>query len=152
MKWSVKQSVLLSRVFIGFFAALLLFIDAELIYVLATGKTQSSIPVLPSQLRAIRICVCSCSVPAWCALIELWRLMGLLCREEVFSPKTVRLLRIISWCCFTVSVISGTVGLLIHFSLIVITVAAALMGLIVRIVKNIVVQAAVMKDELDYTV
>ncbi len=152
MKWTVRQSVLLSRVFIGFFAALLLLIDAELVFVLATGSVRSPIPVLPSQLRAIRVCVCACSVPAWCTLVELWRLMGLLCREEVFSLKTVRLLRIISWCCFSVGAISCAAALFIHFSVLVISVAAALMGLIVRIVKNIIAQAVAMKDELDYTV
>ena len=38
------------------------------------------------------------------------------------------------------------------FSLVFLAVAAAFMGLIVRVVKNVVAQAVELKDEADYTV
>lgn len=151
MKWNIKHSVMLSRAFIGFFAILLLAVDvAGFLNVSRSWDLQDV--VKPSQLTWIRICVYACSVPAWAALWELWQLMGRLSRAQVFTPQTVKQLRIIAWCCFMVALISFVCAGGVHFSIIVVSVAAALMGLIVRMVKNVLEQAMVMKNELDYTV
>ena len=151
MKWDMKHSVMLSRVFIVFFAILLLGVDvAGFLRVSRSWDLEDVIQ--PSQLMWVRICIYACSVPAWAALWELWQLMGRLSRGQVFTSETVKLLRVIAWCCFIVAAISFICAGGVHFSVIVVSVAAALMGLIVRMVKNVLEQGMAMKNELDYTV
>ncbi len=147
MKWSMKNSVCLSRVFIGFFAVLLLGLD-----VMGFFTSEMEEVLKPSQLNWLRACVYACSVPAWVALWDLWKLTWNLEKGQVFTPGTIRLTRIIAWCCFAAAIISCVCALFIHVSVIVVSVAAALMGLIVRMVKNVLEQALAMKNELDYTV
>lgn len=95
-----------------------------------------------------------CSVPAWEALWCLWRLLGNLQKGLVFVAENVRYMKLVSRCCFAVSVLCLVMAVVGLFSLIAIIMAgaAAFMGLIVRIVKDAFEQAISMKDELDFTV
>ena len=84
-------------------------------------------------------------------LVMLYRLLHNIGRGQVFTAANVSLLRGISWCCFFGAAISavstcyyalwGFVGLV-----------AAFVGLIVRVVKNVMAQAIALKEENDYTV
>lgn len=96
-------------------------------------------------------CLYLCSVPAYLLLYDMNRLLRNIQAARVFLPANVRLLRRISWCCFAAALIC-LVGAPVWYSLLIVTVAAAFVGLIVRIVKNVFEQAILMKDELDYTV
>jgi hypothetical protein len=70
---------------------------------------------------------------------------------QVFTTENVESLRLISWSC----IIGGLICLapsFYYFPWALVSVAAAFMGLIVRVVKNVVAQAVALKDEIDYTV
>ncbi|MCI2046759.1 MAG: DUF2975 domain-containing protein [Faecalibacterium sp.] len=92
-----------------------------------------------------------CSLPAYGALVCLYRLLHNIEQERVFTAENVVLLRRVSWCCVGVAVICLLVAP-IWYSMVLPAAAAAFMALIVRVVKNVFVRAIGMKDELDYTV
>jgi hypothetical protein len=93
----------------------------------------------------------ACCAPALIALFSLDRLLANIKRKEVFIDKNVKYLRRISWCCFVVSVLI----LIAAFStmlLFIVAIAAAFIGLILRVVKNVIEQAMIIKNENDLTI
>lgn len=79
------------------------------------------------------------------------RLLSNIRQDKVFIPANVKILRLISYCCFAVSVI------FIYFSFIrpfawLVVIAAAFFGLILRVIKNVFEQAIVIKEENDFTI
>lgn len=88
------------------------------------------------------------------AAMLLWNLLALLQRiekEQVFIPENVNRLRRISWSCFLGAAIAA-LSALYYFPWIILAIAAAFMGLIVRVVKNVVAKAVELQNEVDYTV
>ena len=92
-----------------------------------------------------------CCIPAMVALICLDRLLANIKREEIFTDKNVKLLRIISWCCFAVSIIFACAGKY-YLLFIAAAIAAAFIGLILRVVKNVIERAKEIKSENDFTI
>ena len=156
---SRNAGLMLSGVCVGFFAAVLLVMDAMGWYWIPLWFAAES---FGNYIVPVLVMLYALSVPAWAALAGLWQLLRELGRGEVFTRKNIRRLGMISGCCFAVTGITLVClvwmlplsGLLPpeQLILLILPVAAALMGLIVRIVKNVFEQAAAMKDELDYTV
>ena len=68
-----------------------------------------------------------------------------------FISSNVNCLRIISWCCFIVSAIC-LFGASTYYSFIFISVAAGFVGLILRVVKNVLQSAVELKSENDLTI
>ncbi len=149
--WSEHRSILLSRVLVILFGILLVALDlggwwfVQFIcanVVLHTG-TRYALSLL--------ICLYICSVPAYILLFSLHRLLNNLEKDLVFVQENVTLLRRVSWCCVAAAVVclifSST-----WLSLAVVSLAAAFMALIVRVIKNVFVRAINMKAELDYTI
>lgn len=90
-------------------------------------------------------------IPAAVLLWNLYRLLQRISAEQVFITENVDHLRRISWSCFAGAAICLTAALYyIPWGLV--GVAAAFMGLIVRVVKNVVAQAVSLQDEVDYTI
>lgn len=91
------------------------------------------------------------SVPA---VFALWQLHGLL-RDislgRVFVRQNVSRLRGLSWACIWAGVICLVSGFY-YLPFLLIAVAAAFVGLILRVVKNVFEQAVTLKDENDYTI
>ena len=71
--------------------------------------------------------------------------------ENVFSLKSVGLIRGISWCAIMVGILFAVIGAVYYFVLI-ISLAALFLGLCVRVVKNVIEKATEIKDENDLTV
>lgn len=90
-------------------------------------------------------------VPAAVLLISLYRLLCRIEAGQVFIRKNVECLRRISWSCFMGAVICA-VSAFYYIPWAFVAVAAAFMGLIVRVVKNVLAQAVALKDENDFTV
>lgn len=90
-------------------------------------------------------------VPAMYLLYSLLRLIRRIETGQVFIIENVERLRRISWSCFAGAGISF-VSVFYYFPWIFVAVAAAFMGLIVRVVKNVVAQAVALQTEVDYTV
>jgi len=71
--------------------------------------------------------------------------------SKVFTAKSVALIRSISWCCILLCLV--LCGISVYFALsLVVALAAAFLGLCVRVVKNVIEQATEIKSENDLTV
>ncbi|ATW25435.1 DUF2975 domain-containing protein [Candidatus Formimonas warabiya] len=90
-------------------------------------------------------------VPAAYLLYSLLRLLHRIEAGQVFITENVEHLRRISWSSFAGAAISF-VSVFYYFPWVFVVVAAAFMGLIVRVVKNVVAQAVALQNEVDYTV
>lgn len=90
-------------------------------------------------------------VPAAYLLYSLLVLIRRIDVGQVFIAANVELLRRISWSCFLGAVIA-LISVLYYSPWFFVAVAAAFMGLIVRVLKNVFAQAVDLQDESDYTV
>lgn len=147
--WNPSKSVVLSLICTKLVIALvILFLVAvpELVksYIGYTGKN-------PGIQTSLMMTIYACSVPGLTALFCLNNLLKNIKRDAVFIEKNVRYLRIISWCSFAVSIILVLSGFYYIFFLM-IAVAAAFFGLILRVVKNVIEQAMIIKNENDFTI
>ncbi len=91
------------------------------------------------------------AIAAMIVLFSLQRLLYNIRQDEVFVPENVRILRLISWCCFAVALIFALLSIAYLFSL-VIAVAALFIALILRVLKNVFSIAVELKAENDYTI
>jgi hypothetical protein len=108
----------------------------------------------PADVNASRLLLpllYACYAPALTVLFSLNKLLTNIRRSEVFTRANVRLLRIISWACFAAALILAF-GAFISFLFCVMAVPVAFIGLIVRVVKNVVAAAAELKEENDFTI
>ncbi len=99
----------------------------------------------------ILIALLACCVPAMGALIWLHKLLTNIRIEDVFTDENVGLLRRISWCCFLAALIT-LVSARFYLVFGLISIAAAFMGLILRVVKNVIQQAVIIKAENELTI
>ena len=79
------------------------------------------------------------------------RLLSNIRHDKVFVPGNVKILRLISYCCFAVSLIFIYFSILRPFAWLVV-IAAAFFGLILRVIKNVFEQAIEIKEENDFTI
>ena len=149
MNWNTNKSLFLSRLCTAGFALLLAGMDLGcpwLVrgYVRLRGMTDAA-------GSAMIVTLYLGSVFAWPLLWHLWRLLGNLKREEIFTEENVAHLRAVSWCCAGGALVclGGTRW---YLPFLVVGLAAAFMSLIVRTVKNVFNQAVAMKSELDLTI
>lgn len=91
------------------------------------------------------------SVPATILLFSLYRLLHHIEHEQIFVTSNVEYLRRISWCCFAGAIICFA-SIPYYFPWVFVAVAAAFMGLIVRVIKNVIAQAVELKDESELTI
>ncbi|MGI5921762.1 MAG: DUF2975 domain-containing protein [Syntrophomonadaceae bacterium] len=90
-------------------------------------------------------------VPAAYLLYSLFKLLRRIETGQVFTDENVELLRRISWSCFAGAVVA-LISVFYYYPWAFVAIAAAFMGLIVRVVKNVVAQAVELKNEADYIV
>ncbi len=87
-------------------------------------------------------------------LISMWELNGMLNRiskQDIFVAENVKVLRIISWCCFGIAALFFVLTFFRMLALI-ITFAAALFGMIMRVLKNVFELAVELRQENDFTI
>lgn len=92
-----------------------------------------------------------CAVPVGVILWKLWRLVGSIGEEEIFTAENIRRLRWISWMCFAVALVT----LVSSFYYLFWGIAAGsmvFMGLLIRVIKNTFERAKELKDENDFTI
>lgn len=147
--WNPDKSVILSSICTKI--AIVLVIVAALAmpklvptYVEYTGKNTEII-------LSLLVTIYACAVPGLFSLICLDRLIANIKRGEVFTEKNVRLLRVLSWLSFIVSLILFISGFY-YILFLIIAVCAAFLGLILRVIKNVFEQAIIIKQENDYTI
>jgi Protein of unknown function (DUF3036). len=105
----------------------------------------------PGIITSLLVTLYFCTAFGLIALLCLDRLLANIRKEEVFTLKNVRYLRVISWCSFAVSIILFLSGFY-YLLFLIIAVAAAFFGLILRVVKNVIEQAVMIKSENDFTI
>ena len=89
--------------------------------------------------------------PAAGLLICLYILLHRIGDGRVFVRENTVCLRQISWCCFAGAAIC-VASALYYVPWVAVGVAAAFMGLIVRVVKNVVAKAVSLQDDADFTI
>ena len=92
-----------------------------------------------------------CCMPAWTALVSIMKLMKNVMKEEVFTEDTVFLIRLLSWCCAAVSFVCFIAGF-IYMPLWFVTLGAAFMMLILRVLKSVIAKATEIKNENELTI
>lgn len=147
--WSSKKSIMLSLV-----ASIILAAIFSILVFAAPAFFKWSFPFLGKNIKYFNVLIktfYACCVPAACTLTAIIKLLINLKRDEVFIPQNVWLLRVLSWCCFSVVPITFAAGSF-FFSLYFISVAAAFVALILRVLKNIMAEATRIKQENELTI
>lgn len=93
----------------------------------------------------------SCAAVGFVILFVLDRLVANMRKKQVFIEENIGLLRILSYCCFIISIITLIFARLRVLAFIV-TFAAAFFGLILRVIKNCFEEALRLREENDFTV
>lgn len=96
-------------------------------------------------------CFYPCAVLAYITLYSLLRLLFNIKKDQIFIPGNVKYLRHISWCCFAVAGIT-LVGGVFYIPFSAVAVAAAFMGLMLRVVKNVMQSAVEIREENELTI
>jgi hypothetical protein len=147
--WNAKKSVLLSLVFTRIVMVLVLGVTALAPKMVSAYLDYTSKDPEGSVLLLGTIYVCC--VLALVALFSLDRLLTNIKRSDVFLDGNVRYLRRLSWCCFLAAFILLPAAFSAR-SLFVVAVAAGFIGLILRVVKNVIEEAVILKSENDLTI
>ncbi len=145
--WTSSKSILLSRI------AVILFMAALVAAAVAAPWLSDRLFSFASELGAtyFLLTVYAGAVPAAFLLISLFCLLRRIEKGTVFIQKNVDSLRHISWCCFAGAVVS-LASSLYYVPWIMVSVAAAFVGLIVRVVKNVFSKAVSLQDDVDFTI
>lgn len=106
---------------------------------------------LRDMVTLFKVCFYPCAVFAYITLYCLLKLLFNIKKDEIFVEGNVRYLRYISWCCFAVALITA-IGGWFYLPFGMVTVAAAFVGLMLRIVKNVMQNAVEIKAENELTI
>ena len=101
--------------------------------------------------RAAVIAFYVCCPAAWCALLGITRILKNVLKDQVFTDDTVKILRRLSWCCAFVALVSF-IAFFFYKVFCVFSLGAALMMLILRVLKNVMAKAVEIKKENELTV
>ena len=146
--WNDSKSILLSRVSVIIFMVLLVAADVAAPWFV---PLTFSYVIKPGWEVWFFVTLYVGSVPGALLLVGLYRLLRRIERGEVFVQKNVNSLRRISWYCFAGAVVS-VISVVYYVPWIMVTVAAAFMALIVRVVKNVFARAVALQDDVDHTI
>jgi len=91
------------------------------------------------------------SLPAVALLVFLYMLLQRIGNGRVFVKENAACLRYISWCCFAGAIIS-LISMLYYVPWIALGIAAAFMGLVIRVIKNVFAEAIELQDDSDLTI
>ena len=149
---SVKLSLVISGAFFGVLAGVGIFLPPVVKALLKfPGEITSRVETTNTDYLLVLIAAYLLLLLALLANILLFTLLLQVKGENIFSKKSVSLIRGISWCSIGVGAIFGL--LTYYFTLSsVIAFAALFLGLCVRVVKNVIEKATEIKDENDLTV
>ena len=92
-----------------------------------------------------------CAAFGFVILFVLNKLIKNIGSEKVFIDENVKLLKILSYCCFSIAVVT-LIFARFRILVFVITFAAAFIGLILRVIKNCFTEAIRLREENDFTI
>lgn len=143
-----NKSIILSLVFTSLFALAMIFL---------TFSIPWFVPFLCELLKhendvTFMTVVAYLAVPAgWGAVILLYRLLFNINNKRVFVNKNVKFLNILSWLCFYVGIVSAVASSR-YVAFVFVSISAFFIGLIIRIVRNIIEEAIKLKEENELTI
>ncbi len=154
--WNRKRSVTLSIVVCFIFTIILtlgLFLGPWVVaqWLSVSRGLSVALPTIKEILTIFCVCFYPCSVFAYITLYSLLRLLFNIKTDGIFIPQNTKYLRRISWCCFAVAAITF-IGGLFYIPFLFIAVAAAFVGLMLRVVKNVMQSAVEIKAENELTI
>lgn len=149
--WNSSKSLHLTRICVFLFMLILLALDVFAVLALLRVRSPFIYLFLPVKTDAAAAVMLAGSVPGFALLVTLEKLLTLIGGGELFTFRTVTRLRIISWECFLGAGVCLLGGCYAHVFFVVAG-AAAFMGLIIRVIKNVFEVASEMRAELDLTV
>ena len=79
------------------------------------------------------------------------KLLLLVRKRQVFTDKAVSCLRTISWCCFIEAGLL-LLGVIYYYIVPILAFIAFFLGLVLRVVKNVIEEAVALKNENDFTI
>lgn len=107
--------------------------------------------VMGNMVTLFASCYYPCAVFAYVTLYSLLKMLFNIKQDKIFIRANVKYLRRISWCCFAVALIT-LVGGVLYIPFGVVAVAAAFMGLMLRVVKNVMQSAVEIRVENELTI
>ena len=102
-------------------------------------------------VKAFNCCFYPSAPFGFVTLYSLIKLLLNIRKGDIFIISNVRYLRRISWCCFAVAIITA-VGGVFYLPFFCIAIAAAFIGLLLRVVKNVMENAVELKAENELTI
>lgn len=150
MNWNKDKSVKLSKFCVYLFMLILVgvCIGAPWLFRLLVNLRAQD---LSGKFALFLLSTYTAAVPAAAALYGLWRLLRNISEGEVFIGENVAILRLLSWCCIAAGLVC-LFSALYYMPFLIVSAAAAFVGLILRVVKNVFAEAVRLKDENDYTI
>ena len=148
MKWTQKASLRLTTIINWVAFATVVFL---MFFIPVMARWYDDVSMTPPIFLPLCICLYLSAGQGLEVLLTLGRLLHNLNRDRIFVTQNVTCLRIISWCCFGISLVFlglawfRSLGLLVAF-------AAAFFGLILRVLKNVFARAVTLQEEADYTI
>jgi len=106
---------------------------------------------MENMLTLFSACFYSCAVFAYITLYSLIRLLFNIKKDAIFIQPNVSYLRRISWCCFAVALIT-LIGGVFYLPFLFVAVVAGFVGLMLRVVKNVMESAVQIKAENELTI
>lgn len=148
--WNGKKSISLSKLCVLIFAVMLISTALSAPWLVRRFLDFSRADLVGKEAFFLSTIYSGC-IPAAVLLFCLYRLLNHIEFEQVFITENVEYLRRISWSCFAGAIICFA-SIPYYFPWIFVAVAAAFMGLIVRVVKNVIAQAVELKNESELTI
>jgi hypothetical protein len=102
-------------------------------------------------IRTVIITFYCCAPFAAAALTMMIIILMNIIKEKVFIPQNVLCFRLISWCCYAVFIITA-VACAKYFPLVIVAFAMAVIGTLLRVIKNILQSAVELREENDLTI
>ena len=96
---------------------------------------------------AFYLCVPFAGAALFCLSSLMWELL----RGRVFTRKNVRFLGAVTWCCLGVLLVTGGFGWR-YVPLFIITLAMGVVGVLVKVVENVMAAAVSLREENDLTI
>ncbi len=147
--WSARQSLLLSQAATYIAAGGLLAAMFFLRTLLSGGYLGDYFPSWLTEITLVVFYVC-CPA-AWAAIGALLRLLQNIKTGRIFIRQNITLLRLLSWCCVWVALAALAVSFrYLPFALFFI--AAGFLAIILRVVKNVMEEATLLREENDLTI
>ena len=148
LKWTSEKSLRLSRILtiaVLALAVIILFLIPMITqwYDDVSGKN----PIMP----VLTVCLYFADIMAIGALWELKTLLANISKQELFTERNTKCVRVISWCCFGLAAVFAVLSFWRLLALLV-AVIAAFVGLILRVVKNMLATATELREENDFTI